>query len=283
MSVDVSPFEIAVAEAGAASLRAVGFARLSAEHSAGATTAIEIEERGPLRLRFPRIVGGSALECVLVNTGGGIAGGDRLEIAVEAGEGAAVAVTSQAAEKIYRSDGAIARISLRLHAAPRARLAWLPQETILFDRARMERTIDAEIAADASLTICESVVFGRTAMDERVRAGVLRDRWRVRRAGRLVFADALTLDGAIAGILERRAIAAGAVATATLVHVAPDAESKIDVVRAALERDGIEAGASVFDGLLVARLIAQDAADLRAAILNSLAALGATPPRAFNL
>ncbi len=279
MSVNVSPSDV---KAGLPpSLRAIGAARLVARAIEGGTEAYEVEESGPLRLRFPHHAE-DGLEAILINTGGGIAGGDRLEIAVEAGEGARVALTSQAAEKIYRSTGPAARITLRLEARAGARLDWLPQETILFDRARVARTLDADVAADARLTICEAIVFGRTAMDERVRSGSWRDQWRIRRGGRLVFADALTLDGGIEKILARPAVAANAAAIATLVQVAPDAELRLDALRAAFGNE-IEAGASAFDGILVARVVAPDGFTLRRALLDALAALDCAPPRAFTL
>jgi urease accessory protein len=280
MSVDVSPFEVA-SGSGVAALRARGRLGVTVERIAGQSVATQIDEEGPLRLRFPRVGAGDALEGIIVNTGGGIAGGDRHEFEIAAGEGTRVALTSQAAEKIYRSDGADATIAVQLRAAAGASLVWVPQESILFDRARVVRTIDAEVAADATLTICESVVFGRTAMNETVVHGMLKDRWRMRRDGKLIFADVLTLDGAIAEMLARPAIAAGACTVATLLQISPDAEAKIEAVRAALH--GGEAGASAFDGMLVIRILAHDSLSLRAAILGSLAALGAGPPRAFTL
>jgi urease accessory protein len=281
MSVDVSPFELAAV--GESPIRARGVACLKAERIAGDTTAMEVDEQGPLRLRFPRVRSSDSLETVIVNTGGGIVGGDRLVFDIEAGVAACVSVTSQAAEKIYRSAGANAEISVRLTAAPCAQLAWLPQESILFDRARVTRSIEAEVAVDASVTICESIVFGRAAMGERVGAGLLKDRWRVRRDGKLLFADSLMLDGPIGSILSRAATAGGAGAIATLVQLAPDVESKVDVLRAAFGNRDIEAGASAFDGILVARLLAKDGAALRSAILAMLHALGVLPPRAFTL
>jgi urease accessory protein len=279
MSVNVSPSEL---KAGLPpSLRAQGAVRLVARAVEGGTEAYEVEESGPLRLRFPRLAE-ETLEAILINTAGGIAGGDRLDVAVEAGEETRVAVTSQAAEKVYRSTGPASRISLRLVAGAGARLDWLPQETILFDRARVARTLEAEVAADAQLTICEAIVFGRTAMDERVRSGLWRDRWNIRRAGRLVFADALTLDGEVESILKRPAVASGALAVATIVQVAPDAETRVDAMRASFSRE-IEAGASTFDGILVARLVAPDGFVLRRALLAALASIGCAPPRAYTL
>jgi urease accessory protein len=281
MSVDVSPFEL-VAAAHDAPLRTEGVARLKVERIAGDSIAMDLDEQGPLRLRFPRVHASDALEAVIVNTGGGIVGGDRLTFEISAGAGSSVAVTSQAAEKLYRSSGAEASIAVRLSAAPHAQLMWLPQESILFDRARVSRCIDAEAASAASLTICEAVVFGRAAMGEQLVAGMIKDRWRVRRDGKLVFADALSLEGPIGKILQGPATARGAVAVATLVHVAPDAERKIDAFRQSQTPDA-EVGASSFDGLLVARFVAAGSLALRAALLAALDALGIIGPRAFSL
>jgi urease accessory protein len=282
MSVGVSPFEVETG-AGIAGLRAAGLLRLEAEHGGGQTFAAEIDEQGPLRVRFPRIAAEGVLEGVLVNTGGGIVGGDTLRFEIEAGKGAHVALTSQASEKIYRSAGADATVDIVLKAASRSSLAWVPQESILFDRARVLRTIEADVASDAMLTICESVVFGRAAMGETVANGKLKDRWRIRRDGKLVFADAVTLDGEIERALARPAIARGCIAAGTIVQLARDAESKIDAARAAIEHDGVEAGASAFDDMVVIRILAQDSLALRAVILATLSALGAEPPRAFSL
>lgn len=283
MSVNVSPFETASLEADRSTIRQKGIVRLVAEKSAGHTAAIDIEEASPLRLRFPRIMASDALEAVLVNTGGGVAGGDSMKIEVETGEGAKVALTSQAAEKIYRSSGPAACIEVKLKAGPGSVLHWLPQETILFDRARAARTIEALMTADARMTICEAVIFGRSAMGEGVRNGMLRDRWRVRREGRLIFADALTLEGNIAEALKLPAIAKGGNAIATMIQIAPEAESKLDAVRASFEGQEIEAGASAFDGILIARIVAKNGLAMRSAILQALSAAGAVIPRAYTL
>jgi urease accessory protein len=267
----------------AAHLRTRGSLHLSACRVGDRTAAARLRERGPLRLRFPRPTQERALEGVVINTAGGVVGGDRLEVGIEAGEGTSLVLTSQAAEKVYRSTGVAARAAIRLTVEAGARLAWIPQETILFDRARLSRTLDAEVAPDASLVLCEGIVFGRTAMGERVRSGALRDRWRLHRGGRLVFADALTLEGAIDDVLSHRAIAAGALAIATIVAVGPDVEERIEDLRAALEPADVEAGASVACGVLRARLLARDGLALRGGLVAALTALGVTLPRAFQL
>lgn len=283
MSVNVSPFEAASLEADRSTIRQKGVARLYAEKSAGQTAAIDIEEAGPLRLRFPRIMASDALETVLVNTGGGVVGGDRMQIEVKTGEGAKVAFTSQAAEKIYRSTGPVASIEVKLKAGAKSSLHWVPQETILFDRAKAARTIEADMDASATLTICEAVIFGRAAMGESVQSGTLRDKWRIRRGGKLIFADALTLDGNIGEALKRPAIGKGGNAVATMVQIAPDAETRLDAVRASFEDQEIEAGVSAFDGILIARIVAKDGLPMRSAVLGALSACGAAVPRAYTL
>ena len=230
-----------------------------------------VREEGSLRVRFPGAVS-DELEAVLVNTGGGIAGGDELDIAFTAGPGTRLAVTGAAAEKGYRSLGPDARMRVKLVAATGAALAWLPQETILFDRARMNRSIEVDLALDARLILAEAVIFGRSGMGETMERGFLLDRWRVRRDGRLLFADALRLDGAIAAKLEAPACANGAVAVASVL-VVPGGE---DLVRRVREQTySGEAGISAWNGLALTRLVAPTGAQLRQDLLAVLMVLRA--------
>jgi urease accessory protein len=282
MSVNVSPSEVAAPATLPASIRASGALKLVVTHTDSGSAADDIAESGPLRVRFPR-VREERLEAILINTAGGIVGGDKLEFQVEAREDASLAITSQAAEKIYRSNGLTSRISVSLKAERGSELFWLPQETILFDRARVEREIEADVSSEGSLAICEAIVFGRDAMGEKVTRGLLRDRWRIRRDGKLIFADALALDGDIKVTLNRVAAMNGMIAMATMVCVSNDAMSRLDAVRGALTGEGIEAGASAFDGMLVARILAEDSIALRASVLSALEAAGTPPPRAYTL
>src|SRR5262249_61414572 len=157
-------------------------------------------EQGSLRVRFPGAAG-RELEAVLVNTAGGMAGGDRVGIDIAVGPDAAVLLGTAAAEKVYRSTGSATNVAITLDLAAGAHLRWLPQETILFDRARLSRTIDVAMAEDASLVLAEAIVFGRSAMGETVEGGALTDRWRVRVGGRLVFAESVRLACPVAGRL----------------------------------------------------------------------------------
>jgi urease accessory protein len=230
----------------------------------GATRILDLSESGPSRLRFPR--GEGALEAVLVNTAGGVACGDTFSIALDLEPAGDLVLTTTAAEKIYRSDGPLSRIGNRLRLGAGARLAWLPQETILFDQARIYRTFEADLALDASLLAVEIVAFGRAARYERVTAGLFHDSWRLRRAGRLVYADNLTLEGPISDLLVRPAIGGGACACATLLDVSDGAEARLDEARILLadsDQSGIEAAASAWNGHLVVRALARGVGPLR--------------------
>jgi urease accessory protein len=270
----------------AARQRARGEARVRFAR-VGARTAVERAfETGGLRLRFPRSDG--ECEAVLVNTGGGMAGGDHAKIEVAVGANARALVTTQSAEKIYRSEGEPARVETRLAVEPGGSLVWAPQETLLFDNASLERRLDAELAADASLLIFETAVFGRLASGETDVAARLSDCWRIRRAGRLVFAEALRLADAAAA-LDRPAVGAGARAIATILCVAPDAEALAPNLRAALEAvaaepgESLDVGASGFDGMAVARVVSPSPSRLRAALIAAMLTLrGREAPRVWS-
>jgi urease accessory protein len=258
--------------------RAQGSVTFDVHRIEGVTRRRHLHESGSLRVRFPSPEA-EGLSAVFVNTAGGVAGGDRFDIDIAAGEGSHLAVTTAAAEKVYRAQGPAAQVNIALKAADRAHLAWLPQETILFDRARMLRTIDIDLAATASLLLCEIVVFGRAAMGERLRQGELVDRWRVRRGGRLILAETVRLEGDIGAKLARPAIANGAVAMATALIV-PGNEALVETIREISASFGTEVGISAWNGFAMARFCGQDAGRLRTDVMAVLArASGGSLPR----
>ena len=173
------------------------------------------------------------LEAVIINTAGGIAGGDRFALDIAAGQGTRLVVTTAAAEKVYRTLGPDSVIDVKLDVAAGATLAWLPQETILFDRARLTRSIEVDLAPDARLFLAEAIVFGRSGMGEAVEQGALFDRWRVRRGGKLIYAEGVRLDGPIAQRLAETAVAKGGIAVATVLIVPGNDETVAGRARAA--------------------------------------------------
>ena len=251
--------------------RATGRIAFHAAFLDGKTRRSRVYEDGSLRLRVPNTTNGT-LEAVIVNTAGGMAGGDRFSIEIAAGDGADVVAGTAAAEKVYRAIGTDTEVSTRLSVGVGGKIAWLPQEMILFDRARLNRRIDIDLAADASLLLCEAVVFGRAAMGETVEQGALIDRWRLRRDGKLVFAENVRLDGAITETLLRPASARGGAALATVL-IAPGDESTCAAVRECEPLFAGEVGVSAWNGIAVTRFCARDGAALRRDLVAVLAAL----------
>jgi len=258
--------------------RARAEARASFARVGARTEPARLFETGGLRWRFPR--SSNPCEAALVNTGGGVAGGDSYSVSLTLSEGAEVEASTPSAERIYRSDGPAAEIATRLMLKPGARLFWLPQETLVFEGARLERRLEVETSGEAEVLIAETLVFGRLAMGENRIDASVRDSWRVRRDGQLVFADETRIDHAGA-TLDRKAVGAGARALSTIVASAPTIEARLPDLRAALETagSGVESGASAFDGLIVARLLAASFDQLRMGLVASIIALGGRKPR----
>jgi urease accessory protein len=258
--------------------RAQGMVTFDVHQVEGVTRRRHLHESGSLRVRFPSPEA-EGLLAVFVNTAGGIAGGDRFDIDIATGEGSRLTVTTAAAEKVYRAQGAASQINIALKAAAGSQLSWLPQETILFDRVRVSRRIDIDLAETASLLLCEIVVFGRAAMGERMLSGEFVDRWRIKRGGRLVFAETIRLDGDIGAKLARPAIAKGGVAIGTALIV-PGDEALVERIRELSSSFGGEVGVSAWNGFAMARFCAQDAARLRADMAAVLGrASGSALPR----
>jgi urease accessory protein len=255
--------------------RAVGTLSFEVKNVAGKTRRGQLHEAGSLRVRCPGAPA-AELEAVLINTAGGVAGGDRFALDIAAGKDTRLVVTTAAAEKVYRSLGSDSTIDVKLDVASGASLAWLPQETILFDRARLARSIEVSVATDAKLFMAEAVVFGRTGMGETVQEGALTDRWRVRHGGKLVYAETVRLDGAIAQRMAAAAAAKGGAAIATVLIV-PGDEAVVAAIRAMQQPFYGEVGASAWNGIAAVRLVAADGAALRRDLIRVMTAVRALP------
>jgi len=232
----------------------------------GTTRLARLFQKAPLRVLMPRPPPGEPPCAVLLNTGGGIVGGDALEVRVGLEDGAAAVITSQAAEKAYRSAGPEATVDVRLDLAPETWLEWLPQETILFDGARLRRRLRVDLAAGARLVAADMLVFGRRARGERYRTGLLVDRWQVGIERRLVWADAVRLAPEPGALLDAPFGFAGAGALATCVYVASDAEDRIGLARDLALSPDVRCGATCIGPVLVVRWLADDPAPARRAL-----------------
>lgn len=242
-----------------------GEARVAFSAEGGATRLADLYQQTPCRIQFPR-TDGPWPEAVLLNTAGGVTGGDRLayDIAVR-GQAQAVAST-QAAEKIYRALDDKARIRTRLAVEEDCELHWLPQETIVFNRANLARETRANVAAGGRLLALDWLILGRQAHGETVTEGTIHDRWRIYREDRLIWADDFRLAGAIDDLVRRPAILDGARAQATVVYVADDSASQLESAREWLGTAAVRTGATTFDHLLLVRFLADDPAVLRSEV-----------------
>ncbi|MEM7499860.1 MAG: urease accessory protein UreD, partial [Pseudomonadota bacterium] len=252
MSGAVSPSDAAVAGL-PRQPRAEGSIRLSVKRAEGRTRLDRLRHQGSAKCLLPRLPDNhdGRVEGVIVNTAGGITGGDRFDWQAEAGPGTRLALTTQAAERAYRAQpGEIGQLSTRLTLAEGAMLAWLPQETILYDYGALERRLEVDMHPSATLLLLEPLILGRQAMGETIARARLVDRWAVRRGGGLIFADTLRLDGAVAEIAAQAACFGPHRAAASLLLVSPDAEDRLDAARRALPAAPAEAGASAWNGLL---------------------------------
>lgn len=262
--------------------RAEGVGHIAVAAEDGRTRLKRLFQDGCAKIRLPRDSHARGLEAVLINTAGGLTGGDRLSWRAEAGPDAELTLTTQACERIYRAASDQAELRTDLEVGAGARLDWLPQETILFDGGAVRRHLEVDLAPGATFLAAEAVVLGRIASGETVRAGCLQDRWRVRRDGALIFADDLRLSGLMAELTGRPAVLAGARAFASVLMIDEDLPALLPAVRRIL---GDHGGASVFDGKLFCRAVAADGLALRRLLIPLLTLLrGGRPlPRVWRL
>jgi urease accessory protein len=262
--------------------RARGIGRIATKRRGEQTVIDTLYQDGCAKIRLPS-THSAALEAVLINTAGGLTGGDHMQWGGAAAPGGRMVLTTQACERIYRSTGAVAKVETRLSVGADAHLDWLPQETILFAASKLDRQIDIDLADGASLTAVEAVLLGRDAMGELAEDAYLRDNWRVRRNGRLIHAEATLLSGQGD---ERQALSLldGARAFATILHIGPLAVRRLEAVRALMPVGGRVAASAIGERLVV-RAIAESGLALRRMIVPIIAELSdaGSLPRLWHL
>jgi urease accessory protein len=249
--------------------RADGCGRVVLSGSEMGVRIVDVFQRSPVRIMFPR-VGCAIEEAVLVNTAGGIAGGDRLEFGVTALASASIAVTSQAAEKVYRALNEPARIATKLQACEAAKLAWLPQETIVFNWGRLSRETEVELSSGAELLALEWLVLGRAAHGEEMVGGHITDSWRVKKDGRLIWADCFRITDEVFPHVHRKALLSNCKAVATLIYFGPHLDARLEYLRAIAAPLECHCAATSVAGLVIVRFAAKASYDLRLALRNFL-------------
>ena len=249
--------------------RARGMLNISVVQGSGNQSRLkDLRQQGSYRAIFPRPTQGT-LEAVIINTAGGITGGDEFATQITANDHAKMSVTTQAAERIYKTpDLTLSSMHARLCAKPNAQLYWLPQETILFEGSRLCRRLEAEVAEDSKFLMVEPLIFGREASGETLKSCHLDDSVCITTGNKPIYIDRVKLNGDITAILKRPAVANGGRAMASIVLVDPRAKETLADINALLPTS---AGASLLaDNILVARLLCADSFALRNALLPIL-------------
>jgi urease accessory protein len=262
--------------------RARGTGRLATKSFGGQTRLDTFYQEGCAKIRLPRSFDGT-MEAVLINTAGGLTGGDHIDWAFDVGAGTHLTATTQACERAYKASAFTATVETRITVGAGARADWLPQETILFDRSSLSRKLEVDLADNATFLGVEAVLLGRKAMGERMETGLFRDRWRIRRNGKLVHAEEARLMGDVAAVTDQRAVLAGGRAFATVLLCGRDAEAHLEPLRRLLE--GAEGGVSHWQDKLVARMVAADGFTLRKKLIPVISHLrnGASVPKVWTL
>jgi urease accessory protein len=267
--------------------RAVGSGRIVLSGSKCGTRIMDVFQRAPIRVMFPKSMSSNLDEAVFINTAGGIAGGDRLETDVTALANSCIAVTTQTAERVYRALNEPAQIQTKLKVCEAARLAWLPQETIVFDCGRLSRKTKIEISSGAELLALEWLVLGRAAHGEEMVGGCISDSWHVRHDGRLIWADCFRITDGMFAHLNRRALLSNNKALGTLIYFGPSLDKRLESLRAIGCSLECHCAATSVNGLIVARFAAKESSDLGIALRRFLqqfsAELGPGPFRVPNM
>jgi len=257
--------------------RSAGVANVVFKLRSGRTCLKDLYQQGCCKVRFPKAAHLDYREAVLINTAGGLTDDDEMAFDISWDAATQAIVTTQAAEKVYRSRHRSARVNTSLNIAKDAIAVWLPQETIVFDGGRLRRQTKVQLRGNASLFAVESMVLGRSAMNEVLASGHVHDHWRVEIDGRLVFIDALEFNdsnkGLLQDVLQRTAVLAGRVATATFILVDSDLDGSIEAVRGVIGSNDLMGGVSNLGPLLVGRLVAADVRALRKGIADIFVAL----------
>ena len=262
--------------------RAVGAARLGVGRRAPKTVLRDFYQSGSLKCLFPRSPEAS-LTAVTLNTAGGLTGGDVMTLDVDVAEQADLIMTTQAAERAYCAQpGEIARVATTIRVAEGARVAWLPQETLLYDKAALSRRLTVDLTGSAEALIVEPLVFGRTAMQERLTHLDLTDRIDVRRNGSYLVSDRTRLNGPAHAQLDAPAVADGAHALASVIWVSPKSLTLLKEIRDMLPASG---GASLLEeDCMILRCLAPDSHALRQVLVPILHRLTDRPlPRTWML
>ena len=236
----------------------------------GRTNLFHLYQSDPIRVLFPNVSSEEIKQGIIVTTSGGLVGGDKISLALTFGEKTSAMIMAQAAEKVYGSSEATCLMEVDLEANTHAWAEYLPQETILFDNARLNRTTRIRAAAGSQVLAGEIIVFGRKGSGETFSSGYLRDSWEVWRDNKLVWIDALLLEKNIPRVFNHPACLKNINGVATIVFISDNVGTYLDYARNLIKdpEENIRMSVSVTNGVLIARFMGEDPLNLRNAFGN---------------
>jgi urease accessory protein len=233
----------------------------------GRTVLVRRRHRGPLVVQRPFYPEGpDACHLYVLHPPGGMVGGDDLAVNVAAKEGATALVTTPAAGKVYRTMGPPVGQRVRLIADSDARLEWLPQETILFDRSALHASTSIDLESGARFIGWDAICFGRVAAGESFAGGTYRQSLEVRVEGELLLVEPSFVAPASRALTAPFAYAGHCMA-ATLVAYPASEEDESAVVEATSAFGATLAGVTRLSALLVVRLLSTRAPEMREAMV----------------
>ena len=191
------------------------------------TILIKSQNQAPLKIQRPFYPEGqSVCHSVILHTAGGIVGGDKLSCNFHLQSQAKALITTAAANKIYRSNGLQARQNIEIKIDNHACLEWLPQESIVFNRANYQQDIRIELAKEANFISWEITRFGRTARGEKFVRGEWRSHIEIWRENKPLWIDRQYLPGSEEIFHSPHALA-GKPIVGTLVYIGQPVSTEI--------------------------------------------------------
>ena len=243
--------------------RAIGKLEISFLNTDEETSICDLHQSGSLKVLIPKAKSTYA-EAVLINTGGGIVGGDYLSVEVNAFNETKTWVTTQASEKVYRSDGELSHLKSRINIGNNSTLFWCPKETILFNNSKFKRNLEFNIKTSSKLFIVENVVFGRLASGELDADCFFFDQWRIKRDEKLIFAENFLFENKKS--MYRKTNLGDYRSLLNIVYVSKDSNNYLNKMRNIISAGNIFGEASCWNDFIYLRALANNTVEFKKTI-----------------
>ena len=240
--------------------RAKGKLKISFMNSNDETSIHDLYQSGALKVLIPKSKSKYA-EAVLINTGGGIVGGDNLSIEVEAAKKTNTWITTQASEKVYKSSSEQSILNTKVTLEDNSTLFWCPKETILFHNSKLIRNLDFDIKTSSKLLIIENIVFGRLASGELNADCFFSDHWRIKRDEKLIFAENFLFEDK--KTMYRKTNLGNYRSLLNIMYLSKDSKNFLNKMRNIISSESIFGEASHWNDFISLRALAKNPIELK--------------------